>query len=94
MAAKRPRSDPELFCDVCEEQFEYPCRFKRHLATHRHKMFSEALEMNVVQESVDLTIAPDPYPSEHQDPDPDNDPQVFFSEQVCTPYQLYQVDMY
>lgn len=52
MAAKRSYTA----CDVCEEQFEYPCRFKRHLATDRHNMFSEALDMNTGQGSEDLTI--------------------------------------
>lgn len=56
MAAKR--NDPELFCEVCEEQFDYPCRLRRHLATDRHKMFSEALEINRGLESEDLIIAP------------------------------------
>ena len=72
--------DPELFCDLCEEQFEYPCRFKRHLATDRHKMFSGTLEINVDQESEDTNFSispPAPQSCESHDSDEDSLSQLF-----------------
>ena len=48
MKGTRPRSTK---CEACKEQFDYPCRLKRHLETKKHKFQLKLLESSSIQQS-------------------------------------------
>lgn len=36
-------------CDLCDLNFEYPCKYKRHLESASHKRFSKSLTVKDVE---------------------------------------------
>lgn len=36
-------------CDLCDLNFEYPCKYKRHLESASHKRFSKSLTVKGVE---------------------------------------------